>query len=62
MVHRRRHDLSELRSMRIPPMPTPAFRDGQWQEIQSNRLLPGDIIGIQRNPEVSFPCDVLLLQ
>eukprot|EP00439_Symbiodinium_sp_Y106_P077726 s574_g16.t1 len=62
MVHRRRHDLSELRSMRIPPMPTLAFRDGQWQEIQSNQLLPGDIIGIQRNPEASFPCDALLLQ
>jgi len=62
MVHRRRNDLQELRAMRIPPRPTYVLRDGNWKIAQSNELLPGDIIGIQRNPEASFPCDVLLLQ
>ena len=62
MVHRRLSDLHELRAMRIPPRPTFVLRDGNWKIAQSNELLPGDIIGIQRNPEASFPCDVLLLQ
>lgn len=62
MVHRRLSDLHELRAMRIPPRPTFVLRDGIWKIAQSNELLPGDIIGIQRNPEASFPCDVLLLQ
>eukprot|EP00931_Biecheleriopsis_adriatica_P091150 TRINITY_DN6504_c0_g2_i1.p1 TRINITY_DN6504_c0_g2~~TRINITY_DN6504_c0_g2_i1.p1 ORF type:complete len:1208 (+),score=273.18 TRINITY_DN6504_c0_g2_i1:55-3678(+) len=62
MVHRRRSDLSELRAMRIPPRSTYALRDGTWKTVQSNELVPGDIIGICRSPEASFPCDVLLLQ
>jgi len=62
MVHRRRSDLHELRAMRIPPRPTYVLRDGNWKIAQSNELLPGDIIGIQRSPDASFPCDVLLLQ
>eukprot|EP00438_Fugacium_kawagutii_P030763 Skav215268 [mRNA] locus=scaffold2881:114932:117556:+ [translate_table: standard] len=62
MVHRRRSDLQELRAMRIPPRPTYVLRDGNWKIAPSNELVPGDIIGIQRSPEASFPCDVLLLQ
>ncbi|CAE8590852.1 unnamed protein product, partial [Polarella glacialis] len=31
MVHRRRHDLSELRAMRIPPRPMQVLRDGGWR-------------------------------
>ncbi|CAJ1349232.1 unnamed protein product, partial [Effrenium voratum] len=62
LVHRRRSDLSELRAMRIPPRPTHVLRKGKWQVEQSNELLPGDIIGIQRSPDASFPCDALLLQ
>eukprot|EP00930_Biecheleria_cincta_P040191 TRINITY_DN27558_c0_g1_i1.p1 TRINITY_DN27558_c0_g1~~TRINITY_DN27558_c0_g1_i1.p1 ORF type:complete len:1200 (+),score=249.31 TRINITY_DN27558_c0_g1_i1:136-3735(+) len=62
MVHRRLHDLGELRAMRIPPRPVNVLRDGAWKVAQTTELLPGDIIAICRSPEVSFPCDALLLQ
>eukprot|EP00933_Yihiella_yeosuensis_P005411 TRINITY_DN10991_c0_g1_i1.p1 TRINITY_DN10991_c0_g1~~TRINITY_DN10991_c0_g1_i1.p1 ORF type:complete len:1210 (+),score=234.21 TRINITY_DN10991_c0_g1_i1:50-3679(+) len=62
MVQKRRGDLSELRAMRIPPRPMQVFRDGSWKMVQSHDLLPGDIIGISRKAEASFPCDALLLQ
>lgn len=61
MVHRRRSDLQELRSMRIPPRPTYVLRDGGWKICPSNELVPGDLIGIQRAVNEAFPCDVLLL-
>lgn len=61
MVHRRIGDMAELRSMRIPPRPMYSFRDGNWQTVQSDELLPGDIVGIARKADASFPCDALLL-
>mmetsp|Transcript_100697 Transcript_100697/g.285379 ORF Transcript_100697/g.285379 Transcript_100697/m.285379 type:complete len:1193 (-) Transcript_100697:154-3732(-) len=62
MVHRRRCDLSELRAMRIPPRPMSVYRDGNWRVVQSDMLLPGDIVALTRKADVSFPCDVLLMQ
>lgn len=62
MVHRRRSDLSELRAMRIPPRPMHVFRDANWKVVQSDQLLPGDIVALTRKADVSFPCDALLLQ
>mmetsp|Transcript_126796 Transcript_126796/g.370660 ORF Transcript_126796/g.370660 Transcript_126796/m.370660 type:complete len:1214 (-) Transcript_126796:94-3735(-) len=62
MVHRRRSDLSELRAMRIPPRPMHVLRAGSWGTVQSDQLLPGDVVALVRKADVSFPCDVLLLQ
>eukprot|EP00401_Gymnodinium_catenatum_P001329 CAMPEP_0117554754 /NCGR_PEP_ID=MMETSP0784-20121206/50919_1 /TAXON_ID=39447 /ORGANISM="" /LENGTH=1002 /DNA_ID=CAMNT_0005351933 /DNA_START=110 /DNA_END=3117 /DNA_ORIENTATION=+ len=62
LVAKRRGDLTELRSMRIPPRPMHVFRDGNWKQIQSYNLVPGDIIGLSRRADISIPCDVLLLQ
>ncbi|CAK0833011.1 unnamed protein product [Prorocentrum cordatum] len=62
MVHRRRSDLSELRGMRIPPRPVGVFRDSAWKSVMSDQLLPGDVVAVARKADVSFPCDVLLLQ
>lgn len=62
MVHRRRSDLSELRAMRIPPRPVHVHRDGNWLAVQSDHLLPGDVVALARKADASFPCDVLLLQ
>jgi len=62
MVQRRRHDLRELRAMRIPPRPIHVYRDSAWKTILSNQLVPGDIIALMRKVDAPCPCDVLLLQ
>ena len=43
MIHRRLHDLSELRGMRIPSRPVQVFREN-WKLDNSDRLLPGDVV------------------
>jgi len=60
MVHRRLHDLSELRGMRIPSRPVQVFREN-WKLVNSDRLLPGDVVAVCRE-ELSCPCDILLLE
>merc|ERR1719210_3240072 len=37
-------------------------RDGGWKVVQSDQLLPGDLVALSRKADASFPCDVLLLQ
>lgn len=49
--------------MSIKPYCINVFRKNSWEEIQSNDLLPGDLVSIVRSKEESgLPCDLLLLQ
>lgn len=61
-VFQRRTTMSEFQSMGIKPYSIYAYRNGQWQQIQTNELFPGDIVSITRTSDDSaIPCDLLLL-
>ena len=63
VVWQRQRTLGEFRGMTIKPYGIWAFRKKQWQEIQSNKLLPGDLVALDRTKEDSgVACDMLLLQ
>lgn len=32
--------------MSIQPYPIQAYRDGKWQEVQTDALVPGDLVSI----------------
>lgn len=40
--------LTEFRTMSITPFPINCYRDSKWVEIQTDKLLPGDIVSIGR--------------
>ena len=49
--------------MSIKPYSISVFRNKAWTEVQSDDLLPGDLVSIVRSKEESgLPCDLLLLQ
>ena len=63
VVWQRQRTLGEFRGMSIKPYAIWAFRKKQWQEIQSDKLLPGDLVSLDRTKEDSgVGCDMLLLQ
>lgn len=61
-VFQRRTTMSEFQSMGIKPYTIYTFRDNKWKQLQTNELLPGDIVSITRTSDDSaIPCDLLLL-
>ncbi|KAL2259537.1 hypothetical protein VTK26DRAFT_6761 [Humicola hyalothermophila] len=63
VVWQRQRTLTEFRSMSIKPYPIYAFRLGKWTEIQSDKLLPGDLVSVTRTKEDSgVACDMLLVE
>lgn len=49
--------------MSIKPYTVNVHRENTWVEIQSDDLLPGDLVSVVRSKEESgLPCDLLLLQ
>ena len=63
VVWQRQRTLGEFRGMSIKPYTIWAFRKNQWQEIQSDKLLPGDLVALDRTKEDSgVGCDMMLLQ
>ncbi|KAI5478803.1 cation-transporting ATPase 4 [Pseudohyphozyma bogoriensis] len=62
-VFQRLRTVGEFRSMSIKPYPINVRREGKWVEIQTDELLPGDVVSIVRTKEDSgVPCDLLLLK
>lgn len=62
-VWQRQKTLNEFSTMSIKPYPITVFRQGAWTEIQTDDLLPGDLVSIVRSKEESgLPCDLVLLQ
>jgi cation-transporting ATPase 13A1 len=48
--------------MSIKPYPIQVYRKGQWTTVQTDHLLPGDLISITRQSDESpVPVDCLLL-
>ncbi|KAJ7049439.1 hypothetical protein C8F01DRAFT_1069054 [Mycena amicta] len=62
VVWQRVRTLTEFRTMSVQPYPIQCYRDKKWQEIQTDKLLPGDVISLapQQN-ELIVPADVLLV-
>ncbi|KAL2015248.1 hypothetical protein VTK56DRAFT_5945 [Thermocarpiscus australiensis] len=63
VVWQRQRTLTEFRSMSIKPYDIYVFRLGKWTEIQSDKLLPGDLVSVTRTKEDSgVACDMLLVE
>ncbi|KAG7095136.1 hypothetical protein E1B28_005917 [Marasmius oreades] len=48
VVWQRVRSLTEFRTMAVTPYPINTYRDGKWSMIQSDQLLPGDIVSVTR--------------
>lgn len=63
VVWQRQRTLNEFRGMSIKPYDLWVFRENKWVEIQSDKLLPGDLVSIGRTKEDSgVACDMLLVE
>lgn len=61
-VFQRRTTMNEFQSMGIKPYSIYVYRNGEWQTLMTDDLLPGDVVSITRtNEESAIPCDLLLL-
>ncbi|KAI1420761.1 hypothetical protein F5Y12DRAFT_771539 [Xylaria sp. FL1777] len=63
VVWQRQRTLTEFRGMNIKPYDMWVYRLGKWIEIQSDKLLPGDLVSVGRTREDSgVACDMLLVE
>ncbi|QLG74835.1 hypothetical protein HG535_0H01620 [Zygotorulaspora mrakii] len=61
-VFQRLTTLKEFRTMGIKPYTLKTFRNGKWIDLDSDKLLPMDIVSITRTAEDSaIPCDLVLI-
>ncbi|TFK37047.1 endoplasmic reticulum Ca-transporting P-type ATPase [Crucibulum laeve] len=62
VVWQRVRTLTEFRTMSIVPYPIKCYRDKKWVEIQTDKLLPGDVVSVARaQSETTVPADILLI-
>ncbi|RKO87775.1 E1-E2 ATPase-domain-containing protein, partial [Blyttiomyces helicus] len=62
VVFQRLKNLQEFRSMSIKPYPINVYRLEKWSIIQTDELLPGDIVSIVRQKDDSpVPADLIVL-
>jgi cation-transporting ATPase 13A1 len=63
VVWQRQRTLNEFRGMSIKPYDLLVYREKKWTEIQSDKLLPGDVVSVGRTKEDSgVACDMILLE
>ncbi|KAF4595074.1 cation-transporting ATPase 4 [Ophiocordyceps camponoti-floridani] len=63
VVWQRQRTLNEFRGMSIKPYDIWVFRLGKWTEVQTDSLLPGDLVSVGRTKEDSgIACDMLLVE
>ncbi len=63
VVWQRQRTLNEFRGMSIKPYDMWVYRLGKWTEVQSDKLLPGDLVSVSRTKEDSgVACDMLLVE
>lgn len=63
VVWQRQRTMTEFRGMGIKPYAIWVHRSKGWEEIQSDKLLPGDLVSLGRTKEDSgVACDMLLVE
>ncbi|KAJ2709525.1 putative cation-transporting ATPase 1, partial [Coemansia spiralis] len=63
LVFQRLRTLGEFRSLSMRPFMLQALRSGQWVEVSTDAICPGDVVSVVRTAEDSgIPCDVILLE
>ncbi|OAX38565.1 hypothetical protein K503DRAFT_151206 [Rhizopogon vinicolor AM-OR11-026] len=63
VVWQRLKTLTEFRTMAVAPYPIQCYRQSKWITIQSDELLPGDVVSVARQQsETVVPADILLVQ
>ncbi|KAI8803489.1 hypothetical protein BJ742DRAFT_761321 [Cladochytrium replicatum] len=63
VVFQRLTNLKEFRQMSTKPYPVQVKRNGRWVEVQTDELMPGDMVSILRSKDdAPVPCDVLILR
>ncbi|PHH56125.1 Manganese-transporting ATPase 13A1 [Ceratocystis fimbriata CBS 114723] len=63
VVWQRQRTLTEFRGMSLKPYDVWVYRLGKWVEVQTDHLLPGDLVSINRSKEDSgVPCDMILVE
>ena len=63
VVWQRQRTMNEFRGMNIKPYTLWAYRVNNWEEILSDKLLPGDLVSAGRTKEDSgVACDMLLIE
>ncbi|KAJ5574068.1 Cation transporting ATPase [Penicillium hispanicum] len=63
VVWQRQRTLNEFRGMSIKPYDVWVYRENKWQEITSDKLLPGDLMSVNRTKEDGgVACDILLVE
>jgi len=63
VVWQRQRTLTEFRGMSIQPYEIYVYRQKQWEQITSDKLLPGDLVSVGRTKEDSgVACDMLLVE
>jgi manganese-transporting P-type ATPase len=63
VVWQRQRTLNEFRGMSIKPYDLWVYRQETWEEIQSDKLLPGDLVSVGRTKEDSgIACDMVLVE
>ena len=63
VVWQRQRTLNEFRGMAIKPYDIWVYRLNKWEETQSDKLLPGDLVSVGRTKDDSgVACDMLLVE
>ena len=63
VVWQRQRTLTEFRGMSIKPYDIWVHRKGKWEQTTSDKLLPGDLVSVERTKEDSgVACDMLLVE
>ncbi|KAI8978621.1 cation-transporting ATPase 4 [Pilobolus umbonatus] len=61
VVYQRLRTISEFRGMNQKPYPVYVKREHKWIQVQSDELLPGDVVSIVRTKEdQGVPCDLVI--
>ena len=63
VVWQRQRTLNEFRGMSIKPYDIWVYRQNAWEQITSDKLLPGDLVSVGRTKEDGgVACDLLLVE
>ncbi|KAI0084671.1 endoplasmic reticulum Ca-transporting P-type ATPase [Irpex rosettiformis] len=61
VVWQRVRTLTEFRTMAVAPFPIHVKRDNKWVTLQTDELVPGDVVSVVRQQtETTVPADILL--